>query len=246
MENLQCIDKMIKKSSNLIVITALMLISTSVLAQKFDQSLWNQGINYHRYSQANKQLLELEIFPTAILMGDSITDMWIDKSPNFFESNNLIDRGIGGETTGQMLMRFREDVINLNPKVVAILAGINDIAENTGPISLEKVFGNIISMAELARANDIKVILCKLVPANRFPWRERIVPTEKVRILNQMIEDYAQDQQLILVDYFSPMSDAQKGLKADLGSDGVHPNSKGYAIMEPLLLKAIEQALNEN
>lgn len=223
----------------------LLAVSGTAFSQKLDQSLWNSGINFERYAKANTELLQKEIEPTAVLMGDSITDGWINNHPEFFEENNLVDRGIGGETTGQMLMRFREDVINLNPKVVAILAGINDIAENTGPIEIEKVFGTIISMVELAQMNGIKVVMCKLVPANRFPWRERIVPTEKVRVLNQMIEDYAMDHQIVLVDYFTPMSDKDRGLRSDLGSDGVHPNTKGYRIMEPLLLEGIHKALNE-
>ena len=179
-------------------------------------------------------------------MGDSITDGWINQHPEFFENNSIIDRGISGETTSQMLMRFREDVINLHPQVVAILAGINDVAENTGQIAIEKVFENIISMADLARANNIKVVLCKLVPANRFPWRERIVPTDKVKILNNLIESYAADNGIVLVDYYSSMADDNRGLRADLGSDGIHPNSKGYRIMEPLLLEGIHKALKEN
>jgi lysophospholipase L1-like esterase len=244
MANLHYTPNMTKK--RLFSFLALVVISTSVFGQKLDMSLWNSGINYNRYSDHNSELIQEGIEPTAVLMGDSITDVWINNHPEFFEENNLVDRGIGGETTGQMLLRFREDVINLNPKVVAILAGINDIAENTGPIEIEKVFGNITCMAELALANDIKVVLCKLVPSNRFPWRERIVPTEKVLVLNQMIEDYANDNRIVLVDYFTPMKDDNRGLRSDLGSDGVHPNTKGYQIMEPLLLEGIHKALNEN
>jgi lysophospholipase L1-like esterase len=224
----------------------LLIVSSTVLSQKLDESLWNSGIHYSRYSEANNLLLQGDVEPTAVLMGDSITDVWINYHPEYFEENNLVDRGIGGETTGQMLMRFREDVINLKPRAVAILAGINDIAENTGPIELKKVFGNIINMVELAQANHIKVVMCKLVPANRFPWRERINPTEKVKMLNQMIEEYAHKNHIVLVDYFSPMSDNDRGLRADLGNDGVHPNSKGYRIMEPLLIEGIQKALKEN
>ncbi len=244
MVNLPCTLKMNKK--RYIILTIIITISRISFSQKLDTSLWNSGINYDRYANANAELLQKEFEPTAVLMGDSITDVWINNHPEFFEENHLVDRGIGGETTGQMLLRFREDVINLNPKVVAILAGINDIAENTGPIAIEKVFRNIISMAELAITNDIKVVLCKLVPSNRFPWRERIIPTEKVRVLNQMIEDYANNNQIVLVDYFTPMKDENSGLRSDLGNDGVHPNTKGYQIMEPLLLEGIHKALNEN
>ncbi len=223
----------------------LLIVSSSALSQKLDQSLWNSGINYSRYSEANTELLKKGIKPTAVLMGDSITDGWINNHPEFFEENNLVDRGISGETTGQMLLRFREDVINLRPKVVVILAGINDIAENSGPIGIEKVYGNIISMVQLAQLNKIKAVICKLVPANRFPWRERINPTEKVKALNKMLEDYALVNHVDLVDYFEPMADENRGLRSDLGSDGVHPNSKGYRIMEPLLLIGIHDAINE-
>jgi len=232
---------------HLIIVTLFMNASTIAIAQKLNETLWNSGINYQRYHQANQALTPLETSPiTTVLMGDSITDGWIDQRPEFFSENNIIDRGIGGETTGQMLLRFREDVIKLRPKVVAILAGINDIAENNGPIELERVFGNIVSMVDLAKANNIQVILCKLVPANRFPWRPQIIPTQKVKQLNEMIASYAKSHHLVLVDYFSPMADSNSGLKAELGSDGVHPNKKGYALMEPLLLEGIEAALQIN
>lgn len=231
---------------SILSLLSLFVYSTTAIAQELDISLWNSGINYSRYSDANKELIKEKVTPITVLMGDSITDGWINQHPEFFENNSIIDRGISGETTSQMLMRFREDVINLHPQVVAILAGINDVAENTGQIAIEKVFENIISMADLARANNIKVVLCKLVPANRFPWRERIVPTDKVKILNNLIESYAADNGIVLVDYYSSMADDNRGLRADLGSDGIHPNSKGYRIMEPLLLEGIHKALKEN
>lgn len=244
MANLHYTIKMTRVS--ILSLLSLFVYSTTAIAQELDISLWNSGINYSRYSDANKELIKEKVTPITVLMGDSITDGWINQHPEFFENNSIIDRGISGETTSQMLMRFREDVINLHPQVVAILAGINDVAENTGQIAIEKVFENIISMADLARANNIKVVLCKLVPANRFPWRERIVPTDKVKILNNLIESYAADNGIVLVDYYSSMADDNRGLRADLGSDGIHPNSKGYRIMEPLLLEGIHKALKEN
>jgi len=178
-----------------------------------------------------------------VYMGDSITDFWIGNDGDFFKSNNYYDRGISGQTTGQMLVRFREDVINLKPDVVVILAGINDIAENNGPSKLEDVMGNIISMAELARANKIKVVLSSVTPAAAFPWRPTIDPKPKVKELNDMIKDYAAKNKFIYLDYFTAMVDENQGLPQNLSKDGVHPTLEGYKVMEPLAQQAIAQAL---
>ncbi|SHN11457.1 GDSL-type esterase/lipase family protein [Mucilaginibacter sp. OK098] len=180
-----------------------------------------------------------------IYMGDSITDFWINNDSTFFKSNSYINRGISGQTTGQMLVRFREDVINLQPKVVVILAGINDIAQNNGPTKPEDTFGNIVSMAELAKANRIKVVISSILPANRFPWRQSIIPTEKVISLNQMLKAYADKNNVVYLDYYSAMVDNEKGLPANLAKDGVHPTLEGYKMMEPLAQKAIEKAMKE-
>ncbi|WP_217452082.1 GDSL-type esterase/lipase family protein [Mucilaginibacter humi] len=141
-----------------------------------------------------------------------------------------------------MLVRFREDVINLKPDVVVILAGINDIAENNGPSKLEDVMGNIMSMAELARANKIKVVLSSVTPAAAFPWRPTIDPKEKVKALNEMIKAYCDKNNFIYLDYFTAMADENRGLPANLSKDGVHPNLEGYKIMEPLAQAAIAKA----
>jgi lysophospholipase L1-like esterase len=145
-----------------------------------------------------------------------------------------------------MLLRFRQDVINLQPSAVVILAGINDIAGNTGPSTIEMIADNIKSMAELAHANNIKVILCSVLPAGDFPWRPGMEPAEKVLKLNAIIHTYAKEQGFTYIDYFSAVSNEFNGLRIDLGEDGVHPNAKGYAIMEPLLEEAIREALNNN
>lgn len=200
--------------------------------------------NINHYAKANENLPE----PTAgkkrvVYMGDSITDFWISNDSTFFKSNVYIDRGISGQTTGQMLLRFREDVINLKPAVVVILAGINDIAENNGPSKLEDVFGNIVSMAELAKANHIKVVISSVLPAAAFPWRPSIDPKEKVKTLNGWIKDYTAKNKFIYLDYFTAMVDENQGLPKTLSKDGVHPNLDGYKIMEPLAQKAITQAL---
>ncbi|MDB5088187.1 MAG: axeA1 3 [Mucilaginibacter sp.] len=178
-----------------------------------------------------------------IYMGDSITDFWINNDSTFFKSNSYINRGISGQTTGQMLLRFREDVISLKPKVVVILAGINDIAQNNGPTKPEDTFGNIVSMAELARANHVKVVISSILPANRLPWRPSIIPTEKVISLNQMLKAYAVKNNIVYLDYYSAMVDNEKGLPANLAKDGVHPTLEGYKMMEPLAQKAIEKAM---
>ena len=202
--------------------------------------------NIKKYQEANSKVPP----PVAgqnrvVYMGDSITDFWIGNDSTFFADNHYLDRGISGQTTGQMLVRFREDVIDLNPKVVVILAGINDIAENNGPSKLEDVFGNIVSMAQLARANNIKVVLSSLTPAFAFPWRKTIDPVPKVKALNEMIEAYARKNNIVYLDYFNVMADARKGLPANLSKDGVHPTLAGYKVMEPLAEKAIAEAIKK-
>lgn len=195
--------------------------------------------NLKKYNSENKT-----ITPTskkAVLMGDSITEFWKENDTAFFSDNNLLDRGISGQTTPQMLLRFRQDVINLKPSTVVILAGINDIAENTGPITLEQIMGNIISMVELAKANKIDVVLCSVLPANAFPWNKKILPADKVIELNKMISSYAKSNKINYVDYYSAMVDENKGLQKKYGDDGVHPNLEGYKVMEELLLKTLSQ-----
>ena len=178
-----------------------------------------------------------------VFMGDSITQGWkLDES---FPGKPYINRGIGGQTTPQMLVRFRQDVIDLKPKVVVILAGINDIAGNTGPMTLEQTEGNIASMAELARANEIRVVLCSVLPAFDFPWRPGMTPAPKVLTLNTWIKAYAVDHGAVYVDYHTPMKDSRDGLPATLSHDGVHPTPAGYAVMAPLAAAGIEKALGQ-
>lgn len=180
-----------------------------------------------------------------VLIGDSITEFWKPTDTGFFVQTGYIDRGISGQTTPQMLLRFRQDVIQVKADVVVILGGINDIAENTGPIALKDVMGNIISMAELAKANKIKVILCSVLPANKFWWNTEILPADKVIALNVMIKDYAKKNNITYIDYYSPMVDDQKGLDKKWADDGVHPNLNGYRTMEPLLEKAVAEAMKK-
>lgn len=200
--------------------------------------------NLERFQDANQTIMDN---PTdedqIVLMGNSITEGWLSIRPDFFAGKPYINRGISGQTTPQMLVRFRQDVVSLKPAVVVILAGINDIAGNTGPATIEMISDNIFSMAEIAEANDIQVILCSVLPAYDFPWRPGMEPAEKVVALNAQLKAYAAEQELIYLDYFSAMADERNGLHSDLGEDGVHPNAKGYAIMEPLLAAAVERAL---
>lgn len=179
-----------------------------------------------------------------VFLGNSITIGWIDWDPGFFKDKPYIDRGISGQTTPQMLIRFRQDVVDLKPAVVVILAGINDIAENTGPSTLKMIEDNLSSMCEIARANDIKVVMSSVLPANIFPWRKSINPADKVIALNHWIKEYTAQKNIVYLDYYSVMVDDEKGLKKELTYDGVHPNLEGYKVMEPLAEKAIQEALS--
>lgn len=202
--------------------------------------------NLNRYKLDNLKQTNLSVKEDRIVfMGNSITEGWIRIHPSFFENKPYINRGISGQTTSQMLLRFRQDVINLNPSVVVILAGINDIAENTGPISLEDISANIFTMAELAKFHNIKVVLCTVLPASYFSWRTNISPGPKVIKLNNILQSYANKNNIPFVDYYSSMVNNSLGLKQEFGDDGVHPNKKGYIIMENLLEKTINNIINE-
>lgn len=180
-----------------------------------------------------------------VFMGNSITIGWINKRPEFFEGKPYVNRGISGQTTPQMLVRFRKDVINLNPKVVVILAGTNDIAGNTGPSTIRMIADNIFSMAELAKANGIKVVLSSTLPAYDYPWKSGLEPAEKIITLNQLIKTYADLNDVVYLDYFSAMVDERKGLPKKYAKDEVHPTVEGYAVMEPLVEAAITEALSK-
>jgi acetyl esterase/lipase len=201
--------------------------------------------NLKRYSEMNKNI-SANNSKRVVFMGNSITEGWMRADSAFFTTNGYIDRGISGQTTPQMLLRFRQDVIDLKPAAVVILAGINDIAQNTGPMTLEQTFGNIVSMTELAKANNIKVIISSVLPAYDFPWRPGLQPAEKVVQLNKMLKDYADRNNIVYVDYFSAMKDERNGLPKSLSTDGVHPTLEGYKIMEPLVQKGIVATLQRN
>ncbi len=209
------------------------------------QQLLDDFGNLARFRQAN-----LKLGPPApgenrvVFMGDSITQGWdLEK---FFPGKPYINRGISGQTSTQMLLRFRQDVIDLKPKVVVILAGTNDVAENTGPMPPRQTEGDIVSMAQLARANGIRVVLCSVLPSVRFPWHPQVKNVAaKIAEINRWLKAYAARHGYVYVDYYSPMKDAAGGLPKNLSRDGVHPTAAGFAIMSPLAQAGIEKALKK-
>ena len=216
-----------------------------------DEKMLRDWPNLARYQPENARLQ-----PPApdehrvVFMGDSITEAWMNhgtgaspQNPGFFPGKPWLDRGISGQTTPQMLLRFRQDVLDLKPAVVVIFAGTNDIAGNTGPITPEETEGNITSMAELAKANGIRVVLCSVLPSYEFKWRPGRQPAPKIVVINQWIKSYAEANHYPYVDFHSAMADARGGLPEKLSKDGVHPTAEGYAIMNPLVEAGIMEAL---
>lgn len=214
------------------------------MAQNSEARDW---ANLNKYKKHNTSLLPLTIGQKRIVfMGDSITEFWSVINPAFFIGKPYINRGISGQTTPQMLVRFKPDVIALKPDVVVLLAGINDIAGNTGPSTIEMIADNIFSMAELAKASQIKMILCSVLPAFDFPWAIGLQPAEKVVNLNKIIQKYADANEMLYLDYYSAMVDERNGLKVIYSEDEVHPNKAGYEVMNVLAAKAIEKALSNH
>jgi lysophospholipase L1-like esterase len=211
-----------------------------------DERMRNDWANLERYRRANDSLP-----PPApgerrvVFMGNSITDSWASYFPQMFPGKPYVGRGISGQTTPQMLVRFRQDVIALNPAVVVILAGTNDIAGNTGPSTLEMIEDNLMSMTELARANGIRVVLSSVLPVYDYPWRQGLQPAAKIVALNAWMKSYAARVGVVYLDYHSEMADERQGLKAELTRDGVHPTEAGYRVMAPLAEKAIAEALRQ-
>ncbi len=181
-----------------------------------------------------------------VFMGNSITENWVKLDSSFFADNNNVGRGISGQTSSQMLLRFRQDVIELKPTTVVILAGTNDIAENTGPISLTDILGNIISMTQLAEANNIKVILCSVLPAYDFPWHHGLEPASKIIKLNSMIKSYCGDNNIVYADFYSKMVDERNGLDKQYTKDGVHPTYAGYEVMDTIIENAINLSIKSD
>lgn len=198
--------------------------------------------NLEAFKEANSKLAPLkENEKRIVLMGNSITIGWLQTHPEFFKNSSYVNRGIGGQTTPQMLVRFRTDVVDLDPAAVVILAGTNDIAGNTGPSTLEMILDNLKSMTEIAQANDIKVLLCSVLPAFDYPWRPGLEPNIKIPKLNAMIKEYASKSGAYYLDYFSALDDGNNGLIEAYTYDGVHLTLEGYQVLEPLLENALEE-----
>jgi lysophospholipase L1-like esterase len=203
--------------------------------------------NLKQFQEANAKLdVPAADEDRVVFMGNSITIGWLNNRPEFFEGKPYVNRGISGQTTPQMLVRFREDVVDLEPKVVVTLAGTNDIAGNTGPSTLEMIMNNIKSMAEIADANGIKVVLSSTLPVYDYPWKPGMEPAPKIVELNKMIKAYAEEKGHIYLDYFSAMADERNGLPKKYAEDEVHPTVEGYKVMEPLVEEAIAEALGDD
>jgi len=206
----------------------------------------NDKFNLARYATENERLnKQPHSFPRIVFMGDSITEFWKILRPNFFNNPNYINRGISGQTTRELLVRFQQDVLDLKPTVVVLLAGINDIAQNSGYINTEETYENIVQMAMLSLKNNATVVLSSVTPAIEFPWRKNIDPVTKILEINTLLRLFAVKNNLTYVDYYTDLVDENKKLKAIYSNDGVHPNEVGYEIMEPLVEFAIETAVQK-
>ena len=199
-----------------------------------------------RYKEANAALGPVGMgVDRVVFFGDSITDGWVKNGGTFFPGKPYVNRGISGQTTAQMVVRFRQDVINLHPSVVVILAGTNDVAGNTGPMTPQMSEDNFRSMVDLAKSNGIRVIISSILPAGDFPWHKGLQPAPKIRVLNNWLSGFCVTHSLTYLDYYTAMADEDGAMKPGLSSDGVHPNAKGYAIMEPLAQAAIDKTLGK-
>jgi lysophospholipase L1-like esterase len=222
----------------------LLFVASTAAAQTDEDRLHNDWPNLERYGKADAELPP----PAAgenrvVFMGNSITEGWQPNFREMFPGRPYINRGISGQTTPQMLVRFRQDVVALKPKVVVILAGTNDIAGNTGPSTLEMIENNLASMAEIAKANGIRVVMASVLPVFDYKWKPGLEPAPKIVALNAWIKDYAQKNGVVYLDYHSAMRDEKNGMRAELSADGVHPNEAGYRVMAPLTEAAIQAAL---
>lgn len=217
-------------------ILILSLVMVGFVTEFYGQTL-SEFPNFKRYEADNVTAMA----PEAIFIGNSITEQWYAKHPDFFKENKFFCRGIGGQTAPQMLLRFQRDVVNLRPVAVVINAGINDIAENTGAYSQAYTFDCIRSMAEIAEANGIRVILTSVMPAGKFPWRESIedVPA-KIDSLNKLIKEYAARKGFTYVDYNTPLRAADGSMIPEYTTDGVHLTSEGYDVIEKVLLELFQ------
>ncbi len=219
------------------------IFSTSLLqAQSKINDNWADWANFRKYAEQNKAVpARIKGEKRVVFLGNSIFEGWIRLRPEFFAGKPYYDRGISGQTTPQMLLRFYEDVLALDPDVLVLKAGINDIAQNTGPYNPLQTLNNIKAIAQLARVNNIKVILCSVLPASDFRWRPGLEPGDKVIALNNAIRDFAKTEGFYYLDLYSAVVDDKKGMKAEYANDGVHPTVEGYKVLEPLVEDAIRK-----
>jgi lysophospholipase L1-like esterase len=221
-------------------------VSAALIAVTNQDTRLRDWANLARYRDANKSVTRAD----AVFMGDSITDFWQQpRFGGFFPGKNYVDRGISAQTTPQMLVRFRPDVVALKPRVVVILAGTNDIAGNTGPMSNEDIQNNLASMAEIARANNIRVVLSSITPISAYhaapntPPQTTRRPVERIKAINDWMKSYAAANKHVYLDYYSAMTDSSGMLKTEFSEDDLHPNAAGYKVMAPLADAAVAQAL---
>jgi lysophospholipase L1-like esterase len=198
--------------------------------------------NLCRYRSENAALKSGEA--RIVFMGDSITEFWLPADRSFF-GNGVVNRGIGGQTSPQMVLRFYADVVALRPKAVHIMTGTNDLAGNTGPSTLQDYQNNVMAMTDMARAHGIKVLLASIPPADRFPWKPELMPAKRIIEINAWLKRFAAEEKLTFIDYHSALSTAAGALRPEFGHDGVHPHRGGYAVMKPLAQKAMAEVLNE-
>lgn len=214
------------------IITIILALSAVLAGAQPQVGDWAK---FGRYHDANQEVTKT---PKVVFMGDSITDFWVNADPDFFTSNNFLGRGISGQTTAHMLVRFRRDVIDHHPKYVVILAGTNDVAKNLGEISPENTLGNIISMCELAKANKIKPIICSILPCDRFYWRPEVTgQAQEIVKINALLKEYAESAKIPYVDYHSVMKNENDGLPKEYAADGCHPTKAGYEVMKKVVLE---------
>ena len=226
------------KKTIVLLLMFVFAVGISVNAQSKTKKQWAQ---YNKYAVANKSLKKL---PDVVFMGNSITENWASMMPEFFANNNYVGRGISGQTTEQMLARFRQDVVSLKPKIVVILAGINDIAQNNGPISNEEILNNIKSMCDIAEANHIKPVLCSILPCDYFVWRKTLKPAPIVVEMNKLIKQYASVKGYDYVDYYSALATKNGALNPQYTKDRCHPTVEGYKVMIPIVQKVLKRKLS--
>ncbi|MBZ9730486.1 SGNH/GDSL hydrolase family protein [Salegentibacter sp. JZCK2] len=234
-----------QKTSLLLLLISVIFTNLNAQEKEYRELMEQDWAELKKYKAENEKIIDTKNYPDVVFMGNSITEGWVKAQPEFFKNNNYEGRGISGQTTPQMLIRFMPDVINLQPKAVVILAGTNDIAGNTGFSSVEMITNNIQAMAQLAKANNIKVILASILPVYDYPWRPGLEPVEKIAKINNWIENYAAKNAHTYLDLFTPLKDEKEGLPKRFSEDGVHPNLAGYEVMASPTKRAIDNTLLE-